>query len=417
MTQKAISFTAEKTGIMKLLHTSDWHLGQRFINRERTEEHERAFNWLLQVLREQAVDVLVIAGDVFDTGTPPNYALRQYYGFLTQVRETGCQHVLVVGGNHDSPATLNAPQELLKTLDIQVLGCAPRSPDGELDYAAEVLPVCDASGALLAVLAAVPFLRDRDLKYAQAGETAAEREAAIKQGIAQHYAQLAGIVQEKYEHCVPFIATGHLFAAGTTLSDSEKIIHVGNLGQISAAQFPDIFDYVALGHLHQAQNVGACAHIRYSGSLLPLSFKESQQPKQVLLVEFAGAQLTRIEPLPVPAFRTLLHLSGTLDALCEQLATLEVETCLNTWIEVELEHPYPEAQAQLQAALQEKSAELLKVVLKRTESQLNFNELSEHLEELTPQELFLRRCTVAQKTPEEQQALSSCFAELLETMT
>ncbi len=401
---------------MKILHTSDWHLGQRFINRERGEEHQRALRWLLEVLREQAVDALLIAGDLFDTGNPPNYALREYYRFLTQVRETGCQHLLVIGGNHDSPATLNAPQALLEALDIRVFGCAPRNAHGEIDYAAELLPLHDTAGNLQAVLAAVPFLRDRDLKYAQAGETAAEREAAVKQGIAEHYAKLAEQLQKNYAHTVPFIATGHLFAAGAALSDSEKIIHVGNLGQISAAQFPAVFDYVALGHLHQPQQVGGCEHIRYSGSLLPLSFKESQHSKQVLLVEFSGSQLSKITPLAVPVSRPLLRLQGDLDSLEAQLKALKPAGELPTWVEIELDRAYPEAASSLQAVLKNKPVEILKMIVKRDKKALDFSDFVEDLEDLTPLDVFQRRCQLAQKNAQETQSLQEHFRILLENI-
>lgn len=401
---------------MKLLHTSDWHLGQRFINRERSEEHERALQWLLTVLREQAVDLLIIAGDVFDTGNPPNYALRQYYRFLTQVRDTGCRHVLVIGGNHDSPATLNAPQELLHALDIRVFGCVPRNAEGEVDYAAELLPLHDAAGQLQAVVAAVPFLRDRDLKYSQAGETSAEREAAVKQGIAEHYAQLAEHLQNNDVPEVPFIATGHLFAAGAALSDSEKTIHVGNLGQLSAAQFPELFDYVALGHLHQPQQVGGCQHIRYSGSLLPLSFKENPSSKQVLLVEFVGKRLQKVTPLPLPVWRPLVRLSGSLENLCEQLAELRHDSDLSTWVEVELERSYADAANQLQAVIKGKPIEILKIMLKRSEQCLKLDDFSEDLDALTPLEVFQRRCELAQKSEEDRQVLQGRFEELLESL-
>ncbi len=401
---------------MKILHTSDWHLGQRFINRERSEEHELVLQWLLDTLKKHAVDALIIAGDVFDTGSPPNYALRQYYRFLTQVRDTGCRHVLVVGGNHDSPATLNAPQDLLQALDIQVLGCAPRTPDGEIDYAAEIIPLRDQDGHLQAVFAAVPFLRDRDLKYAQAGETAVEREAAIKQGIISHYATLAEQLQQQYEHTVPFITTGHLFAAGSTVSDSEKLIHVGHLGQIGAAQFPSVFDYVALGHLHQAQVVGGCEHIRYSGSLLSLSFKEKAKDKQVLLVEFNDQQMAQVSSLAIPETRPLLRFKGSLDDICEQLRAIELDTALHAWIEVELDRSYAEAARQLQAAIDNKPLEILKIVLKRQSQTLDFEGLAERLEELTPMDVFRRRCLVAQKTPEDIEVLETHLVELLESV-
>ena len=111
---------------MRVLHTADWHLGQRFISgHERTEEHRHFLEWLVATVREQRVEVLVVAGDIFDTGSPSNQALELYYSFLLTMQQTSCRDIVVVGGNHDSPATLNAPARLLRHLRVHVVGCVP----------------------------------------------------------------------------------------------------------------------------------------------------------------------------------------------------------------------------------------------------------------------------------------------------
>src|SRR6478735_2806017 len=200
---------------MKVLHTSDWHLGKRLLHHERTEEHQHFLDWLLQVIRLEKVDVLLVAGDVFDTGAPSNAALKQYYDFLRALHQTGCQHVIITGGNHDSIATLNAPKELLKFFNIHVIGGVP---ENVLD---EIIPVKNAAGKVELVVCAVPFLRDKDIRLSIAGETAEEREQRIKDGICNHYKELVPLIENYKLAGIPVIATGHLFAAASSTSDSE----------------------------------------------------------------------------------------------------------------------------------------------------------------------------------------------------
>lgn len=319
---------------MRVLHTADWHLGQRFISgHERTDEHRHFLHWLVATIREQAVEVLVIAGDIFDSGSPANQALELYYDFLVQMQTTACRDIVVVGGNHDSPATLNAPARLLRHLRVHVIGCVPDC------FEDQVLVLNDAAGQPGLVVCAVPFLRDRDVRLSVAGETAGEREARLKQGIADHYARLAEVEQvwQLKDQGLPVLATGHLYAAGAAPSESERTIHVGNLGQITAEHFPAIFDYVALGHLHRPQRVGGREHIRYSGSPIALSFSEIDHGKEVLLLDFAGGRLAALAALPVPGTRRLLRFHGSLDEVLTRLAAYDnTGFLLPAWVDVEV---------------------------------------------------------------------------------
>ncbi|UYZ64984.1 exonuclease subunit SbcD [Hymenobacter weizhouensis] len=319
---------------MRILHTADWHLGQRFISgHERTEEHRHFLEWLVATINEQRVEVLVVAGDVFDTGSPSNQALELYYSFLLNMRHTGCRDIVVVGGNHDSPATLNAPARLLRHLRVHVVGCVPDC------FEEQVLVLDDAQGKPGLVVCAVPFLRDRDVRLSVPGETAEEREARIKQGIADHYARLAEVetVWQLKDLGLPVLATGHLYAAGAAPSESERTIHVGNLGQVTADHFPGVFDYVALGHLHRPQRVGGREHIRYSGSPIPLSFSEIDHPKEVLVLEFQGGRLHTLESLPVPSARRLVRFHGTLDEVTQALTSYDnTGYALPAWADVQV---------------------------------------------------------------------------------
>ncbi|MBG8555603.1 exonuclease subunit SbcD [Hymenobacter guriensis] len=319
---------------MRVLHTADWHLGQRFIQgHERTEEHRHFLDWLVQTIQDQQVEVLVVAGDVFDTGSPSNQALELYYSFLLNMQKTTCRDIVVVGGNHDSPATLNAPARLLRHLRVHVVGCVPEC------FEDQVLVLDDDAGQPGLVVCAVPFLRDRDVRLSVPGETAEERESRIKQGIADHYLRLAEVEQvwQLKDLGLPVLATGHLYAAGAAPSDSERTIHVGNLGQVTADHFPAVFDYVALGHLHRPQRVGGREHIRYSGSPIPLSFSEIDHPKEVLLLDFAGGKLTQLLSLPVPGARRLVRFHGTLDEVTLGLTSYDnTGYLLPAWADVQI---------------------------------------------------------------------------------
>ncbi len=406
---------------MKLLHTSDWHLGQRFINQDRGEEHALFLDWLLEIIREREVDALLVAGDVFDTTSPSNSALRQYYDFLTRLlREAPrCCNVIIVGGNHDSPATLEAPRSLLEAINVRVVGCA-RLLDGQLDTAAESVELRDPDGKLLGLLAAVPFLRDRDLKYSVAGETQAEREASIREGIGEHYRLMREALWPRAREAgLPLIASGHLYAAGASLGDSEKEIHLGNLGRVSADSFPAEFSYLALGHLHKAQRVGGQARIHYAGSPLPLSFAEAGHGQSVLLVTFQGEELTEVAPVEVPRFRQLLRWRGDPDSLLRQIAEVEKRQAaesLTPWVEISLEsaRARPRAAHELREAAVGRHLEILKVVLEQSgELGPDQTENAPDLESLHPREVFRRLCQGHDLSEAHQRQLEQDF-ELLQ---
>ncbi len=280
---------------LTILHTSDWHLGRRLYGRMRYEEFEAFLNWLKETISAQQVDVLIVAGDIFDTMTPSNKAQALYYEFLGKVSTLCCQHIIIVAGNHDSPTFLDAPSNVLKFLNVHVIGTACE------DLNDEVLVLNNNHDQPLCVIAAVPYLRDRDVRGSSAGESSDSKDANVIAGIRAHYDEVASIAKtcqrgliKVHQRHIPIIATGHLFAAGsqTTEDDGVRDLYVGNLGKISAEMFDDCFDYVALGHLHVPQRVGGCEHIRYSGSPIAMGFGEARQQKQVLLIQF-GIELDK----------------------------------------------------------------------------------------------------------------------------
>ncbi len=397
---------------MKLLHTSDWHLGHRLLNQaERDLEHQVALDWLLNVLDQEHIDILLIAGDIFDNSNPPHSALKRYYEFLTAVKKTQCNHIVIIGGNHDSPALLNAPKHLLEQLDIHVIGCAQWN-DGKLDLSQEIVFIED-----LAIIAAVPFLRDRDVRQKGLSEETLERQSQIQNGIIEHYAQLSDLIEKYDNKNLPIIGMGHLFAAGSTLSDSEKSIHVGNLGQIPASSFPNIFKYIALGHLHRPQQVASQNHIRYSGSLIPMSFNEAAYSKQVLIAEFDGANLIDVKSLEVPQTRKFVTFKGSWAEVYSQISHYKDEQ--PAWGEVILSempssiHSHAELQQQAKSSL-----DILRVSFEIPQIEENPQVVlpSQHLEELTPLDIFRHRCQTAQKSPEKVAALETLFQSVLDEL-
>jgi DNA repair protein SbcD/Mre11 len=314
---------------MRLLHTADWHLGQKFIGQNRDAEQRMALDWLLQVIEAERIEVLIVAGDIFDVHNPPVDAEDLYYGFLTRLRDTGCRHVVIIAGNHDSPARLQAPRGVLKALQIYVVGAVT----GRLDDLLLTLNAPDGTPELR--VAAIPFLRDRDFRLTTPDESTEARIKNIQEGIGRYYAEAAEVLSA-LEPRVPILATGHLFASGASANEEQHNIYLGNLDNIRAEQFPAAFDYVSLGHIHRAQTVGKQARIRYSGSLIPLSFSELDHPKCVLYVEMGPASSPpTVRSIEAPVWRRLLTIRGTLaEAEAALLTAHQPDDPLPAWIEI-----------------------------------------------------------------------------------
>jgi len=281
---------------VRILHTADWHLGLRLYKREISEEHRAFFTWLTELIRDRQIHVLMISGDVFDQANPSNEARALYYTFLKELIHLKCK-VIITGGNHDSPGILNAPREILEMLDVHVIGSARTNVREEIIDLGE------------AVIAAVPFLREPDIHALTRDTTYDDKRLQIRDGIRRHYEKVALACGH---FTVPLIAMGHLYAAGSSSSDSEKMIQLGNQSPVASDDFPDCFDYVALGHIHKPQRVNALDHIRYSGSPVPLSFSERDDRKIVIELEINGNKIVQTDH-EVPVFRKLVRFKGSLE--------------------------------------------------------------------------------------------------------
>ncbi len=402
---------------MKILHTSDWHLGQKLFNQDRHAEHQRALDWLLTTIADHQVDLLLVAGDIFDITNPPNQARELYYDFLRRLRDTGCRHVVITGGNHDSPSMLNAPRALLQMLDIHVVGSASGTLPAE-----ELIELRDEKGQIEVIVAAVPFLRDRDLRYHQRGTSFEERQEELQRGIQQHYQQLADHIAERAYPPVPCLAMGHLYASGATAAAKQDNIYIGNRENIRAEQFPEVFQYVALGHIHRPQQVGTERRVRYSGSLIPLDLSETVDDKSVAILHFDQNQLQEIELLPVPTFRRLKTIQGPIDKVetsLKRFLSKEREP-LTPWVElvVETDRPLPGLQTQVQEWIGSVEVHLLALRIIRTDNpSIQALEAIPDLEALDVETVFRQRCEGAGNLPDDEwQPLLQTFRELREWM-
>lgn len=386
---------------MRILHTSDWHLGQHFIGKSRLAEHQAFIDWLLEQVQTQAIDAVIIAGDVFDTGTPPSYARKLYNYFVVEMSKLNCQ-LVVLGGNHDSVSTLDESKGLLAYLNTHVIA------NVQTDLSDQILILNDASGEAGAVLCAIPFIRPRDVIKSQAGESSAAKQQAIGQAIADHYQALYALAKQtrdNYDKPLPIIATGHLTAIGVTTSESVRDIYIGTLEAFPAKHFPPA-DYIALGHIHRPQVVAKSEHIRYCGSPIPLSFDELGSRKQVLMVSFEQGQLHEITSLPVPRFQPMAVIKGDLDSIRQQLSELE-NTSLPVWlcIEVETQDYLSDLQARIQAMTDDLNVEVLQLRRARSGRHVRMEQQdNETLTELSVDDVFQRRLEL--ETFEGDQALA-----------
>ena len=411
---------------MKILHTSDWHLGQSFFTKSRKNEHAAFLKWLLQQVEVHQIDAIIVAGDVFDTGTPPSYARELYHAFIGELQGMQCT-LVVLGGNHDSVSVLNESKALLKYLNSHVIA----STYGELSE--QVITLNDRKGQPSAVLCAVPFIRPRDVLVSEAGQSGTDKRQALGDAIKQHYGALynealslrASIEEKQGEEgsknsaAIPIIATGHLTALGVSQSESVRDIYIGTLEGFDAKGFPPA-DYIALGHIHRPQKVAKTEHIRYSGSPIPLSFDELNTQKQVVLITFESESTTpTISTLPVPRFQAMEVIKGDLKAIEAAIsksdaitlasqtddAVSEVDKPLSAtdnaisskdpvWlcIEVETEDYLTDLQQRIQGLLEGKNAEILQLKRKRKRTVNSLTEKQNvQLSELSVNDVFEAR--------------------------
>lgn len=401
---------------MKFIHTSDWHLGQNLLSRSRIKEHEEFLNWLLAEIDSRDIDTLIVSGDIFDCGTPPGYAQKMYYDFLCRLAVSNCKRAFIMGGNHDSPAFLEASQRILGHLQIHVIAKATEN------FAEMVYEIKNPQGEPEAIVCAVPFLRDRDVRKSRAGESYDDKSLAMNLGISHFYREVVAIaheLQKKSKVKLPVIGTGHLFVSGCSLSESVREFSVGNLGGIHSSELAEFFDYLALGHLHICQQVGKNSRIRYCGSPIPMSFDECSQPKYILTGDTEGD--LKIDEIEIPVFQKMRLIKGDLNSISQQLEDLREDKGSSFWVEIQCveEKEIPQLSQTMNDMVEGTNIEILAVRhLRKLSANLNYGDFNQkNLNELNPLEVFDKRLEVEQDCSEEEIVeLKLAFREILQNL-
>lgn len=422
---------------MRIIHTSDWHLGRSLYGRKRYDEFAAFLDWLGNLLEAEGIDGLLVAGDIFDTSTPSNRAQELYYGFLCRVAASCCRHVVIIAGNHDSPSFLNAPKELLRALNVYVVGAMTGRPEDE------VIVLKDVQGSPEAIVCAVPYLRDRDIRSVEPGETREDKNLKLVEGLKNHYAAVCTMAEQRQRefedkgHCpVPIIAMGHLFTAGgrTVEGDGVRELYVGSLAHVGREVFPASIDYLALGHLHVHQTVGGAEYIRYSGSPIPMGFGEAFQEKKVVIVEFfPQTALTAPDsgesgkPIPhpssirlekIPCFQPLERITGSLDEILGRLEQLKAEES-GAWLEIEYTGSdiIPHLRELLDAPLEGSSMEIRRIKNKRIMDRvMGMIHEDETLDDLDVNDVFERCLDSFEVLPEDRPVLTQAYQEIVQSL-
>jgi len=409
---------------MKILHTSDWHLGRLLFGRKRYAESERMLDWMIETIEENDVDAVLIAGDIFDNVTPSHRALELYYDFLHRASDGGRRPIVVIAGNHDSPALLDGPRDLLRNSNVHVLGTPSTDPKDD------VVVLCDPTGTPRLIVAAAPHLRDRDLRTAESGETIDDKERKLQEGIRTHFANLALAAvdvhatvgaDEAVDGPLPIVAMGHLFTAGGKGSEGDGVrpLYVGSLGHVGADVFSPDFDYVALGHLHVPQRVGKNDTRRYCGSPLPMNFGESEQEKTVLLVDLLqGGETPDVVAVPIPRFQRLLSIRGDWSKI-ESEINLATKEDVPTWAEIlyEGDEVIADLQEKVRELTDDTSLEPLRIrSVRGVGVAMTPSAPEETLGDLDEEEVFTR-CLDANETPDSQRdELLQTFREAVHSL-
>jgi DNA repair protein SbcD/Mre11 len=382
--QMRIRPPCERRPGMRLLHTSDWHLGHTLKEVTRDYEHAAFLTWLLDACAREAVDVLVITGDVFDSATPPASAERMWFEFLAAARRARpAMDIIAIAGNHDSPARLGAASAVLRELGVHVIGGLPRTADG-LDFDRILIPVAGGAG----LVAAVPFLRPIDVPV------------DVDDPLATIYGEVMTAARDRRASDQALIVLGHLYVTGAEPSYlSERRVSIGGQESASLRLFPDDIDYVALGHMHRAQRVGRDT-IRYAGAPIALSLDEASYRHQVVVGDFERGRLTELRTLAVPQVIDIVRvpargaapLTDVIAELAELPRRLDGDDPQRPYLDVvvALDRPEPRLRTTIEAALDGKRPRLiqLRVELDGDGAALGDRVIAKRLAELDPRDVF-----------------------------
>jgi exonuclease SbcD len=408
--------------MIRIFHTADWHLGHHLHGVSRQLEHQQFLDWLLDELHNKQADALIVAGDIFDSANPSSAAQSQLYDFLVKAKtRLPSLDIVLIGGNHDSASRLDAPSPILNALGVIVVGGLPRGEQVNIDWERLLVPLTNAMGEIKAWCGAMPFLRNADLP-----SNDSDGDPLIS-GMKMLYAELLEQLQQKAGNDESLILTGHCYMVNGAVSElSERKILGGNQHALPVELFPDDIAYVALGHLHLAQRVGASNHIRYSGSPIPLSFDESDYPHQVVQVDIRAGQPAETVAVKIPRSVQLLRIPNGKDfaVLPEVIVQLQslifedlpVEQQPLLELRIRLEKPEPGLRQQIEEVIAKLPVRLLKISTAYSGSERSLADLNieERLEELQPLDVF-QRCYQNKYDQDAPEAMNALFNELVES--
>ncbi|MDR1723781.1 MAG: exonuclease SbcCD subunit D C-terminal domain-containing protein [Tannerella sp.] len=364
---------------MKIIHTADWHLGQSFYDYSRKDEHSRFLEWLRLTVKERHINVLLIAGDVFDNSNPSAESQKMYYSFLKDITTENPElQIIIIAGNHDSSARLEAPNPLLENFNVTVRGIVPYSFEKGIDYEHLIIPLTMGGYCL-----AVPYLRQSDCPPA----------ADYSSGVKSLYTKLYEIAKDKalkHNGFAPIITMGHLQTSGSEVSEndrSERAV-VGGLECISPTTFANETAYVALGHLHRGQKVAGHENVRYSGSPLKMSFAEKNNRQGVVYIEIEPETIN-IEHISFEDAVKMISIpkeAKPLEEVLDEIRALPSGKIgeMSPFLEVNvlIREPEPSIRYKIEEALKGKAVRLARISAKTLENKdvnraLNYEELQE----------------------------------------
>lgn len=374
---------------MKFLHTSDWHIGQTFYDFDRYQEHQAFLNWLNKTIADQKIDVLLVAGDIFDTANPSGASITLFYSFLSEITNTYPNlQVVIIAGNHDSAIRLEMPIPLLQNTKVSIIGSVKKREDKSIDYDALTIPLTNNKNEIEVFCLAVPFLRIGD--YPKTEEGIYE----YNYGVSKFYEEAFENINSKKKAHQAIIAMGHLHATGveTDPEDTAERPIIGGVENINTSSFPSDLKYVALGHIHKPQRLSANDAIRYSGSPIPLSFSEKIYKHQVVIFEINHGNFEQLEIIEIPIHTPLLSIPKQNKVWEEVLFELENLPNKNDedknapYLEVKvlLDQPIPDLKNRIQEIVQTKNVRLARIDTKlprkdkETKNEVLVNEIELH---------------------------------------
>ncbi len=402
---------------MKILHTSDWHLGRSLYGKKRYKEFEKFLDWLYSTIEKEKIDTLIVSGDIFDTTTPSNQAQELYFNFLFKMTKSHCQNIIITAGNHDSPSFLNAPKQLLKAFNIFVVASISENLEDEII-------VLYKNKKPLAIVCAVPYLRDKDIRNVESGESFAEKNEKLIAGIKNHYKKVCEIAEQKRKELkndkIPIIATGHLFTSGgkTVENDGVRELYVGSLALLDEQTFPQNIDYLALGHLHIPQKVGNKDFFRYSGSPIPMGFNEAKQQKKVITIQFEELK-PKICEIPVPTFQQLEKIVGSFSEIIKKIEELKEQNS-DAWLEIEYtgKEIVSNLREQIEETVKNSAIEIRRIKNKQIiEKVLNSKNDNETLDDLNPKDVFKRFLETYEIAQEQKKELIDAYNQILQEIS